>query len=57
MNLLARLLVVCLRLLQGLPLELQAAIGRGLGAVLYLGARQRRGIARRNLALCFPQWS
>jgi KDO2-lipid IV(A) lauroyltransferase len=57
MNLLARLLVVCLRLLQGLPLELQAAIGRGLGAVLYLGARQRRGIARRNLGLCFPQWS
>ena len=28
MNLLARLLVTCLRLLQGLPLGLQAAIGR-----------------------------
>ena len=57
MNLLARLLVTCLRLLQGLPLGLQAAIGRGFGAVLYLCARQRRGIAQRNLALCFPQWS
>lgn len=57
MNLLARMLVVCLRLLQGLPLGLQAAIGRGFGAVLLRCARQRRGIAQRNLALCFPQWS
>jgi KDO2-lipid IV(A) lauroyltransferase len=57
MNLLARLLVTFLRLLQGLPLGLQAAIGRGFGAVLLRCARQRRGIAQRNLALCFPQWS
>jgi KDO2-lipid IV(A) lauroyltransferase len=56
MNLLAHLLVVCLRLLQRLPLGLQAAIGRGFGAVLLRCARQRRGIAQRNLALCFPQW-
>lgn len=56
MNLLARLLVACLWLLQGLPLGLQAACGRGFGAVLLLLARRRRAIAQRNLELCFPGW-
>jgi Kdo2-lipid IVA lauroyltransferase/acyltransferase len=57
MTLLARVLVACLRLLQGLPLALQSVIGRTFGVVLYLCARERSGIARRNLALCLPQWS
>jgi KDO2-lipid IV(A) lauroyltransferase len=57
MNLLARLLVACLHLMQHLPLSVQAGIGRGFGAVLHLCARQRRGIAQRNLALCFPDWT
>ena len=57
MNLLARLLVAGLRLMQRLPLSVQAAMGRGFGLVLYLCARQRRGIAQRNLALCFPDWA
>ena len=56
MNLLARLLVALLRLLQCLPLSLQARIGRGFGAVLHLCARRRRAIAQRNLELCFPDW-
>ncbi|MFM8768862.1 MAG: lipid A biosynthesis acyltransferase [Rubrivivax sp.] len=56
MNLLARLLVVFLRLMQHLPLSAQAAIGRGFGALLRASARERLGIARCNLELCFPQW-
>ena len=42
-------------LLHWLPLGMQAAIGRGLGRVLHRLARSRREIARRNLALCFPE--
>lgn len=56
MNLLSRLLVALLRLLQHLPLSLQARIGRGFGAVLLRCARQRRAIAQRNLELCLPHW-
>jgi KDO2-lipid IV(A) lauroyltransferase len=41
----------------GLPLGLQAALGRGLGALLHALARSRRYIALRNLELCFPEWS
>jgi len=57
MNLLARLLVAGLRLMQHLPLSVQAGIGRGFGEVLHLCARRRRGIAQRNLELCFPDWT
>ena len=57
MNLMARLLVVLLQLLQRLPLSLQARIGRGFGGLLHLFAMQRQGIARRNLEMCFPQWT
>jgi KDO2-lipid IV(A) lauroyltransferase len=57
MDFLARLLVAALRLLQRLPLALQARIGRGFGALLFLLAHERRRIAQRNLDLCFPHWS
>jgi KDO2-lipid IV(A) lauroyltransferase len=41
-------------LLHWLPLPALAALGQGLGALLYRLARSRRRIALRNLALCFP---
>src|SRR4051812_39361461 len=37
-----------------LPWPLQRLLGRGLGAVLRATLRERRRIAARNLALCFP---
>ena len=43
--------------LADLPLGVQAAIGQGLGVLLFLLAGSRRRIALRNLELCFPQWS
>jgi Kdo2-lipid IVA lauroyltransferase/acyltransferase len=52
----ARGVLGLLWLVHGLPLGLQAALGRGLGAVLHLLARRRRRIALRNLELCFPAW-
>jgi Kdo2-lipid IVA lauroyltransferase/acyltransferase len=53
----ARLVLALLWLLHGLPLGLQAALGRGLGALLHALAGSRRRIALRNLELCFPEWS
>jgi len=50
----ASLFLAFLWLLHFLPLPLLAALGRGLGAVLYRLAGSRRRIARRNLRLCFP---
>jgi KDO2-lipid IV(A) lauroyltransferase len=38
-----------------LPWFLQRAIGRLLGALLYLALPSRRRAARRNIALCFPE--
>lgn len=52
-----RLSLALLWLLHFLPFPLLAALGRGLGALLYPVAGSRRRIARRNLALCFPQMS
>ena len=37
------------------PWRSQLALGRGLGGLMYLGARERRRIAAINLALCFPE--
>lgn len=54
-NLGGRFLLALLWLLHFLPLSLLAALGQGLGALLYRFAGSRRRIARRNLALCFPQ--
>jgi KDO2-lipid IV(A) lauroyltransferase len=51
----ARLLLSLLWLLHWLPLGAQAALGRGLGRLLYALAGSRRRIALRNLELCFPE--
>ena len=51
----ARILLALLWLLHWLPLSLQAALGRGLGALLYALAGSRRRIGLRNLALCLPE--
>lgn len=53
----AHLLLGLIWLIHLLPLPIQAALGRGLGSLLHLLALSRRRIARRNLELCFPQWS
>ena len=53
----ARIFLATLWLLHFLPLALLAALGRGLGALLYPLARSRRRIALRNLALCLPELS
>jgi len=52
---LTRLGIGFLWLLHFLPLPLQAALGNGLGRLLFLVARERRQIALTNLRLCFPQ--
>ncbi|MCB1927838.1 MAG: lipid A biosynthesis acyltransferase [Rhodocyclaceae bacterium] len=52
----AHLLVALLWLLHWLPLPLLAALGRGLGRLLYLLVGGRRKVVLTNLALCFPQW-
>jgi KDO2-lipid IV(A) lauroyltransferase len=54
-SLASRLVLVLLWLLQGLPLALQAALGRGLGALLHTLAGSRRHIALRNVELCLPE--
>jgi KDO2-lipid IV(A) lauroyltransferase len=50
-----RLVIVALWLVHWLPLRVQAALGGALGALLHALAGSRRRIARRNLALCFPE--
>ena len=50
----ARVLLGLLWAVQALPLGLQAALGRGLGAVLHALAGARRRVALRNVALCLP---
>ena len=52
-----RLLLGLLWLLHWLPLSVQAAFGRALGALLFRLAGSRRRIALRNLELCFPEKS
>jgi KDO2-lipid IV(A) lauroyltransferase len=42
-------------LLHFLPLGLQAALGRGFGALLHTLGRARRDVAARNVALAFPE--
>lgn len=53
----ARLAIALLWLLHWLPLPVLAALGQGLGALLWRVARSRRRIALKNLALCFPERS
>ncbi len=50
-------LLALLWLLHWLPLPLLAALGQGLGRLLWVLAGSRRRIALRNLALCFPAWT
>jgi KDO2-lipid IV(A) lauroyltransferase len=50
----SRALLALLKLLQRLPLGLQAAIGCVLGRLLHALAAPRRRIALRNVELCFP---
>ena len=54
-KMLSRVAVALLWLLHFLPLPVLAAIGRGLGALLYRFAKKRRHIVQVNLALCFPE--
>lgn len=51
----AWLAVALLWLLHWLPLPIQAALGHGLGTLLYRLASKRRKIALRNLELAMPQ--
>ncbi|MES2717571.1 MAG: lipid A biosynthesis acyltransferase [Pseudomonadota bacterium] len=51
----ARAVLGALWLFQRLPLGVQAALGQGLGAVLYRLAGSRRRIALRNVELCLPE--
>lgn len=51
----AWLAIGLLWLLHWLPLPVLAALGRGLGALLYRLAHARRKVCLRNLALCFPE--
>ena len=53
--LLGRSVLGLLWLLQALPLGVQAALGQGLGALLYRLAGSRRRVALRNVALCLPE--
>ena len=57
MNVVARLVLGFLWLLSWLPLGLQAAVGRGLGRLLWMLAGSRRRIALRNLELTMPEKS
>jgi KDO2-lipid IV(A) lauroyltransferase len=52
----ARVVLALLWVVHWLPLGVQAALGRGIGAMLHALARRRRRIALRNLELCFPDW-
>lgn len=52
---LARLLLAAVWLFHWLPLGVQAALGRGLGTLLFHLARGRRQVALRNVALCLPE--
>jgi KDO2-lipid IV(A) lauroyltransferase len=44
-------------LLHILPLAILAPLGRALGLLLYVFARERRRVTLINLGLCFPDWS
>jgi KDO2-lipid IV(A) lauroyltransferase len=54
---LTRLGLALIWLLHFLPLTLLAPLGRGLGMLIYILARERRHVTMTNLGLCFPQWT
>jgi Kdo2-lipid IVA lauroyltransferase/acyltransferase len=47
--------IAAMALLARVPWRLQRTMGGALGALLRIGLRERRRVAERNLALCFPQ--
>ena len=49
------LLIALLWLVHWLPMSAQAALGRGLGRLLFAVARSRRRVALRNLELCLTE--
>lgn len=51
----ARLLLAVMWCLHLLPLSWLAAVGNGMGRLLYVLAGARRRVALRNLELCFPE--
>ncbi|MFO1320589.1 MAG: lysophospholipid acyltransferase family protein [Burkholderiales bacterium] len=53
----ARIALGWLWLLHLLPLWCLAPIGRATGWLLFALSKERRHVARRNLALCFPEWT
>lgn len=53
----ARLALGLLWLLHWLPMPALAALGRGLGSLLWVVGKKRRRIAIRNLELCLPELS
>jgi KDO2-lipid IV(A) lauroyltransferase len=53
----ARVALGLLWLLHWLPLPILAALGRGLGGLLWAVGKKRRRIAIRNLELCLPELS
>ena len=53
----SRLVLALMWLLHWLPLPALAAIGRGLGLVLYALVPERRHVTLTNLGLCFPHLS
>ena len=54
---LVRLGVFILWMIHFLPLRIIAAIGNGIGSLLYLLAAERRRVGEINLKLCFPEMS
>lgn len=53
----ALLALALIRMTVALPHRLRLAIGRGAGRLAMRVMSKRRAIARRNLSLCFPEWS
>jgi len=51
---LSRLIFLLMRIAQPLPLGWLAALGNGLGTLLWWLIPERRHVTRTNLALCFP---
>ena len=52
-----RLLLACLRLSSKLPYRIQMGLGVCAGRIIFLSARKRRAIAKKNIELCFPHRS
>lgn len=46
-----------MRVAASLPLDWAQGLGRGLGLIAYSAIPSRRFVVRRNLELCFPEWS